>query len=185
MSQMKTYITFIRAMNVGGKNKILTSELHLFCAAIGSKHIETYLHSGNILHDSLLSKEQINKRLAREIEDKLGYHLQVFTINGKELEDLIRNYPISEEVFAKVYCSIFFEPISAERFSELVSQKSNQEAIRFTSKALYIYHQEGYSKSKFTPKFLESKLNCMTTTRNLKTLKILLEMYQKRNSSKL
>jgi uncharacterized protein (DUF1697 family) len=74
-------------------------------------------------------------------------------------------------------------------FLSALPEKSNIEKIKegqyqaddfsILGKAIYLYCPNGYSNSKLTNTFLETKLKVMATTRNWKTTKELLSMGEK------
>ena len=45
---MKTYLAFLRGINVGGHHKILMKDLRELLNSIGFKDVKTYIQSGNI-----------------------------------------------------------------------------------------------------------------------------------------
>ncbi len=50
MSNIK--IAILRGINVGGKRKILMSDLRSMCEDVGLKKVKTYIQSGNIIFTS-------------------------------------------------------------------------------------------------------------------------------------
>ena len=46
------YVALLRGINVGGKNKVVMSELREQIAAAGFGHVRTYINSGNLLFEA-------------------------------------------------------------------------------------------------------------------------------------
>ena len=49
---MKRYITFLRGVNISGKNKVPMTELKKGFEEIGFSEVRTYLNSGNVIFSS-------------------------------------------------------------------------------------------------------------------------------------
>lgn len=91
---MKTYIAFLRGINISGKNKISMSDLKLGFEEIGYSNVSTYLNSGNVLFES----EKMNIMLIRQdiesmIFDRFGFRIPVFIIEKDKLDEILRNAP--------------------------------------------------------------------------------------------
>ena len=64
------YVALLRGINVGGKNKVVMSELREQIAAEGFGHVRTYINSGNLLFEAEAPREDV----AQAIEDVLARH---------------------------------------------------------------------------------------------------------------
>ena len=60
------YVALLRGINVGGKNKVVMSELREQIAAEGFGHVRTYINSGNLLFEA--------EDVAQAVEDLLARH---------------------------------------------------------------------------------------------------------------
>ena len=60
------YVALLRGINVGGKNKVVMSELREQIAAEGFGHVRTYINSGNLLFEV--------EDVAQAVEDLLARH---------------------------------------------------------------------------------------------------------------
>ena len=66
------YVALLRGINVGGKNKVVMSELREQIAAEGFGHVRTYINSGNLLFEA--GADAPREDVAQAIEDVLARH---------------------------------------------------------------------------------------------------------------
>ena len=66
------YVALLRGINVGGKNKIVMSELREQIAAEGFGHVRTYINSGNLLFEA--EGDAPRENVAQAVEDLLARH---------------------------------------------------------------------------------------------------------------
>ena len=66
------YVALLRGINVGGKNKVVMSELREQIAAEGFGHVRTYINSGNLLFEAEATVPREDG--AQAIEDVLARH---------------------------------------------------------------------------------------------------------------
>lgn len=149
---MNSYITLLRALNVGGRNKMSSSELQSLFASCGSVAIKTYIQSGNVLHQSLAAAQSINQMVQAALSAQFHYDLHVFTLTIDTLNSIINGATLQGIEDAKVYVTLFEQPISALQIEKLMKYKTPQEQVVVTPYALYLHHAQGYSQSQFTNK---------------------------------
>jgi len=92
----KTYLILLRGINVGGKNKVLMTELKLCLEAIGCDKVQTYIASGNVIVES----DKGSSELAREIEEvlpkkfKLDSELiKILVLSREQLQKVVDDAP--------------------------------------------------------------------------------------------
>ena len=66
------YVALLRGINVGGKNKVIMSELRAQIAAEGFGHVRTYINSGNLLFET--AADASREDVAQTVEDILARH---------------------------------------------------------------------------------------------------------------
>lgn len=65
------YVALLRGINVGGKNKVVMSELREQIAAEGFGHVRTYINSGNLLFEA--GADATCEDVAQAVEDLLAH----------------------------------------------------------------------------------------------------------------
>ena len=91
---MKTYIAFLRGINISGKNKITMSDLKAEFEHLGYVDVITYLNSGNVLFAT--NSDNVSKLrydIETMIHDKMGLEIHVYIIAKDDLDEILRNAP--------------------------------------------------------------------------------------------
>ena len=91
---MIEYLALLRAVNVGGKNKVTMSILKQEMQTKGFQNVITYINSGNILFDSEFSKEHNTDILRSIIKDSFNLDIDVIIVSTKDLEESLSFVPV-------------------------------------------------------------------------------------------
>ncbi|MDR1247572.1 MAG: DUF1697 domain-containing protein [Clostridiales Family XIII bacterium] len=90
---MTKYISLLRGVNVGGKNKISMPELKTAFEKRGFENVVTYINSGNILFDSDLGLQEAKAACENLIEAGFGLNIAVGVITAGHLTDALDHAP--------------------------------------------------------------------------------------------
>jgi uncharacterized protein (DUF1697 family) len=93
---MHTYITLIRGINVGGKNKVPMAALRKCLEELGFSNVSTYIASGNVILESDKSPDKIKAQIEEALPKsfKLDNDLiKVLVLSRKQLQAVIDNKP--------------------------------------------------------------------------------------------
>jgi uncharacterized protein (DUF1697 family) len=170
---MTTYISILRGINVSGHRMIKMDALKKMCTGLNFNHVQTYIQSGNIIFQSKITDtETLSKTIKTNIEKTFGFNVPVITFTQTALETIIQSNPFLKKKTKNP--SFFYITFLADQPAiqniELLKQvdlkNDNYEVI---DKAIYLYCPDGYSNSKLTNSFFETKLKVTATTRNWKT----------------
>lgn len=94
MKNMNQYITFLRGINISGKNKISMSQLKKSLEQLGFENVQTYLNSGNIVFSTYdEKKEKLSQIIHNMIKNQFGFDIPVYIISQEELIDVVNNAP--------------------------------------------------------------------------------------------
>ena len=172
---MKTYIAFLRGINVGGHKKILMADLKLLFKSLGLQNVQTYIQSGNVVFKS---KDEIKlaTKITEAIELKYGFFVPVLIKKASELSEIVLKCPFFNEKREKSYF-ILLEESPAKENIELTAAFSNlKEEFHIVEDCVYIYYLEGAGKAKMGVNFFERKLKVKATARNYRTMVKLLSL---------
>src|SRR5690625_543995 len=87
------YIGLLRAVNVGGKNKIRMAELRDVLESMGLQQVRTYIQSGNMLFDSDAPEDALRHELEHQIAQRFGFHVDVVLRTLTEFDRLVADCP--------------------------------------------------------------------------------------------
>ena len=160
---MTKYLALLRGINVSGHNMIKMDALKKMLENMGFQNVETYIQSGNIfLESEEENAASIGFKIKQEISKVFGYDVPVIMISKTDLELCFKNNPFLKEKecdIKKLY--VAFIPDEAA----------------IDSNRIYIKYAIGAGKTNLDQKYIEKKLNVVSTIRNWNTVTKLLEMY--------
>jgi len=177
---MKTYISLLRGINVGGHKIIKMTDLKLLFQKLLFENVTTYIQSGNVIFKTEeTAVELLSKKITEQIFSEYGFDVHVTSYNLQSFKELIQNNPFlnetsKKEEFFHITCfSKHIENIDIESLSKKIN---GEETFILHQNCLYLYLPYGYGNTKLTNTFFEKKLNQLATTRNWKTMKELLKI---------
>ncbi|MDD5935981.1 MAG: DUF1697 domain-containing protein [Clostridiales bacterium] len=91
---MKTYVAFLRGINISGKNKISMGDLKKEFEHLEYTEVSTYLNSGNVIFSSECeSVTDIRNNIESMIRNVFGYVVPVYLITQSDLDETLQNAP--------------------------------------------------------------------------------------------
>jgi uncharacterized protein (DUF1697 family) len=91
---MKQYVTFLRGINVGGKNIIKMTDLVSCFESIGFVDILTYIQSGNIIfrtHET--NKTSLTNQIEKALTTQFNFDSKIVLLSQTQFETVIRDAP--------------------------------------------------------------------------------------------
>ncbi|MGH8678638.1 MAG: DUF1697 domain-containing protein [Burkholderiales bacterium] len=175
--KMPRYCAFFGSINVGG-NRLTMAELRAAFAAEGFANVETVVASGNVLFD-------FPERPTPGLEEKLGLMMaekfqmrSIAAVRDRvEVAAAIFDNPFAGVGEDKSVHTVFLDrQPDPGQFAVLVADHEGRgpEKLALGDRALYIDYVDGAGDSKLTGPFLERRLGCKGTARNLRSLKRIL-----------
>ena len=175
---MNRKIAILRGINVGGKRKILMTDLVSLCEDLGWKNVKSYIQSGNLIFDSSLQNAELEMQLEKSIADNFGFDVPVIIRSAKELENSINNNPYFNQSadINKLHLTFLKERPDDDQIKDIQSYNFHPDRFEIIENDVFIYCEGKYHQSKLTNNFFENKLKTVATTRNWKTVLKLSEL---------
>jgi len=177
---MKTKIAILRGINVGGKRKILMTDLKDLIGTLGYLNIQTYIQSGNLIFDTddKLQNMGIEQELENAILKKFDFEVPVIVLSAEEIENAVANNPFykADADINKLHLTFLNEVPDKEKQELVESFDYAPDSFKIIGRNAFIYCEDSYHKSKLTNDFFEKKLKVKATTRNWKTVLKLWEL---------
>jgi uncharacterized protein (DUF1697 family) len=174
---MARYVAFLGSINVGG-NRLLMTELREVLEREEFEEVETVVASGNVLfsHDERPS-EGLAEKFAYVLRDRFDIDTFAAVRSRGELTVAIEGNPFhgnGEDKF--VHTHFLAGQPSQGQFDKLVAdyQGRGPEKLALGDQALYLDYVNGAGNSKLTGSFIERRLGCRGTARNMTSLKRIL-----------
>lgn len=175
---MKTYISILRGINVGGKRKLKMDELKALYRKLGFSEVSSYIQSGNVVFQH---QEEDPAHLARmisnAIEENFQLNVPVIIRSAQQMQKLLSENPFlanSEE--SQLHLTFLSEIPADEASAALKAFSAGNDQFELVQDHVFIVCQGKYHQSKLSNAFFEKKLGVQATTRNWKTVKKLAEM---------
>ena len=90
---MTRYALLVRGINVGGKNKVVMTQLRQELTELRLENIETYINSGNIFFDTSIARNQLVEALKEFFERHYPFIQSFSLLSNEDYEKELRNLP--------------------------------------------------------------------------------------------
>ncbi|MEI8272742.1 MAG: DUF1697 domain-containing protein [Paludibacter sp.] len=184
---MKTWISIVRGINVGGRNAIKMIDLRDLFIQLGFSDVRSYIQSGNIIFDSnLIDSKSIEKSISEGILKRFGFAVQIVLLDEETLREILKNNPFSHDSFRDKACmhiTFLSENPDKSLIDKIIDGNYGSDEFYCKNKVIYLYCPKGYGNTKLSNSFFENKLKLTATTRNLKTATEILLMSDTKSGS--
>jgi uncharacterized protein (DUF1697 family) len=143
---MRTYVAFLRGINVGGKTMISMKELAAICTNMGLLDVRTYLNSGNVIFQSPLPEAELQKVLETALSGKTGKDIMVVVRSHGDLERVVKDNPFPEAVPSQIGVLLVMEPVAKNILAEFVIP--GREKVVPGKREVYVHYPDGMGRSK-------------------------------------
>lgn len=137
---MPTFIAFLRAVNVGGHNRMTMDDLRGAIGDAGFENGRTYIQSGNVVLDADESDpDAVADRITHAIADAFGYDIDVFVRTRKALAATIDDQPFDTPPAdgVRLYVTFLADDPTDDRVQALHDASSNAEAFEVRGRDVY------------------------------------------------
>jgi len=173
---MACRVALLGSINVGG-NRVAMADLRKAFEAVGFANVATVTASGNVLfeHDG---SPDVEPRIATLLRDDIGIESFAAVRSAEELAAALAENPFVGVGEDKLVHTMFLESQpTAQAFAQLEADHAGRgpEALAPGTKALHIDYVDGVGSSKLTKQFIERRLGCRGTARNVTSIRRIME----------
>ena len=175
---MTRYVALLGSINVGG-NRLKMDELKAAFEEHGIVDVATVVASGNVLFDHpRVADPKLEDAIAGVVKDRFGIATFAVVRSKAELEAALAESPFAgkgEDKFVHVHF-LAGQPTQAQ-FAQLIADHADRgsEKLAPGTRALHIDFADGVGPSKLTGAFIEKRLGCKGTARNVRSIKRIIE----------
>ncbi|MFT3762381.1 MAG: DUF1697 domain-containing protein [Pseudoxanthomonas sp.] len=168
---MKTWVAFLRAVNVGGTGMLAMADLRALCERAGFADVRTYIASGNVVLRDAAGERQVKRTLEAALETHAGKPIGVMVRSGAELAAVLAANPFAGAPPNRVMVT-FLDAAPAADALETVKYRTS-ERIALGKREIYVDYSgvEGMGALRLQIPAAKSG-----TARNLNTVAKLAEM---------
>ncbi len=176
---MYRFVAFLRGINVGGR-AVVKEKLREIFALLGFQNISTCKQSGNVVFEAdTADAQELQVKIENKLRSSLGYEVAVFLRTISQLKSLINLDPFkNQHTEGSSFLVTFLEtmPVNLQLPLPLTIPKSTAQIISAEGTEVFSVTHGGGEGALPNP-FLETKLKVKATTRNLNTIKEIVEKY--------
>ena len=177
---MPVLISLLRAVNVGGHNKIKMDALRVLYGSLGLRDAHTYVQSGNVVFRSAgRNSARLQKEIQNAIAGKFGCRPDVVLRSIPEWKAAAAANPFRRRPEidpAKLQVMFLAGAPAPHAAKALLELRAAQEELKLIGRELFVYYPQGMGQSKLSSGALEKTLEVPGTSRNWNTVNKLLEM---------
>jgi uncharacterized protein (DUF1697 family) len=184
---MPVFISMLRAVNLGGHNRIKMDALRALYASLKFENPQTYLQSGNVIFKTSERKlDVVAKRIQSAIEKKFACRTEIILRTTAELRTVVGKNPFAKRPDiepSKLLIAFLASDPGDKARKALEDQKFAPEELHVAGRELYIYFPDGIGKSKLPWPRIYKILNTPGTGRNWSSVTKILEMAENLEAS--
>ena len=177
---MTAYVAFLRAVNVGGNNRVPMAPLREALTAAGLEEVVTVLQSGNVVFQSRKGETAVARIVADTIDDAFGLQIGVVIRSGTELAAVAATNPFLDEEPGRdpktLHVTFLAARPSAAAAAKLDPDRSPPDAFAVEGREVYLSYPGGSGRSRLTLDYIERTLAVTGTARNWRTVQRLAEL---------
>lgn len=175
---MTRYAALLRGINVGGNRKVPMAELRELAQSLGLEDVSTYIASGNLLFSSPKSESALTDELHEALEERFGFAIDVVVVSQEHLKKALEGCPFDGDP-KQVNVTFLSTPYDAATRAALEKIATDGERIDFGPPGatwLYVDFAGGLARSKLATKLHSVARDGYATTRNIRTVRTLVEL---------
>jgi uncharacterized protein (DUF1697 family) len=176
---MRTYVAFLRGINVGGKAMIKMPELRSLLGEMGFEDVSSYVQSGNVVFKSPRRGTQaLATGIEKGIAEAFAVETTVLIRTAPELSRIAGRNPFQdrEKDLTKLHVVFLSSAPAAGAVAELDPSRSPPDEFSVDGREIYLHLPNGAGRSKLTIDYFEKRLGVRATARNWRTLTKLVEL---------
>lgn len=169
---MPATVALLRAVNVGGRNKVPMAELRALCTELGFEGVQTLIASGNVVFRDAAPDAA---RLERAVAERFGVETTVILRTAAQLTALVAARPFGSRTPDAFVAFLARKPAKAN-FEALSTSDFPDEAWERVGPDLALLYPSSFHRAKLTGARLERLLDSQATLRNWRTVAKLAEL---------
>lgn len=169
-----THVALLRAVNVGGRNRVKMAELRALLVDLGLGSVQSLLQSGNLVFDGRgRSTGELERLLERVARERLGLETAFLVRTAREWQEMVAANPFPAEAEndpGHLLVMLLKQAPDPDRISGLGAAVRGRESVRAHGRQLYIVYPDGIGRSRLTSAVIEGRLATQGTARNWNTV---------------
>lgn len=171
---MTTYVALLRAINLGGRNRVRMADLRELLSDLGFQDARTLLQSGNVVFESDgEGGARLENTLEEALEEHLGVSTDFFVRTTDEWDAIVAKNPFPKEAEndpSHLLVMLLKRAPQGEEVASLRESLKGREVVEVVGRQAYIVYPDGIGRSRLTTSVVEERLGTRATGRNWNTM---------------
>jgi uncharacterized protein (DUF1697 family) len=167
-------VALLRAVNVGGRNRVPMAELRSALEDAGLRNVSTVLQSGNVVFDGPGGEDAAASTIRTTIVEAFGLEVGVSVRTAAELRRVVSGNPFlgggDRPDPATLHVAFLDAKPAAPDAARLDPERSPPDAFALRGREVYLSYPNGSGRSRLTLGYLETTLGVQGTARNWRTV---------------
>ena len=176
---MTTFVALLRAVNVGGNNKVPMPALRTLFESSGYTDVTTYIQSGNVVFDSASTKRPaLVGQIEAAIKREFGLRIDVVIRSARELAAAIDANPYGDRVrdHKTLHVAFLNDPPDRARLATIDAARFAPDEFAIGRREVYVHCPNGVGGSKLPTALAARLAPSPATMRNWNTVTKLAEL---------
>lgn len=169
------WVALLRAVNLGGANKVPMAQLRTQLGEAGYENVRTYIASGNVVLDSSRSATALRAELERLIADTFGVRTTVMLRRPRELAATVAAHPFGADTSETHVAFLAASPAKAAA-ARLEAAAPGADSSVLAGTELFLRLPRGVHGSRLSSARIEKLLGVPATLRNWRTVVALADL---------
>jgi uncharacterized protein (DUF1697 family) len=179
---MKSYVAFLRAINVGG-HVVKMDKLRGLFEELEFNNVRTYIQSGNVFFETTeSSRQKLSKKIESHLQKSLGYKVTTFLRTTGELEAIFKLDPfkgVKVTPSVRLYVVFLAKPLPSDARFPIESPNGAFTILSATSGEAFMVLKLINGRPGNTSAFIEKTFGIPATSRFYHTTQKILEAVKK------
>jgi uncharacterized protein (DUF1697 family) len=174
---LSAYVALLRGINVGGKNLLPMADLVALFSTERCAHIRSYIQSGNVVFTAEdACARTLESAIPAAIFKRFGFSPAVVLRAAGELEQIVASNPFADADTGLLHVGFLTSAPDRTAIASLDPDRSPGDSFVVRGREIYLHLANGMGKTKLTNAYFDSKLKAVSTFRNWRTVKKLIEL---------
>jgi uncharacterized protein (DUF1697 family) len=159
-------VALLRGINLAKRHRVAMADLRELLDGMGYENVRTHLQSGNVILDSSEKAADVERTMAKALEDRFGFAIPVIVRTAKQLESIVEADPLGDlATEPKLYLVAF-----CDGTPKLPDVDAGDEQFVVKGREIFMWCPNGFNDSRLRKAFTDRALGVTATTRNWRTL---------------
>ena len=167
------HVALLRAVNVGGKNRLPMKALAEIFSDAGAVEVKTYIQSGNVVFQAApVVADRLSSVVTGAISTHFGFEVPVIVRSAAEFRRIARDNPFLGDGVdtTKLHIAFLSDRPDAARVEALHPGPASTDKLEVQGREVYLNCPNGMGRSRLTTAYFDARLTTTSTIRNWRTV---------------